>query len=206
MSGFDLGWSGTTSARALSPNASRNYSCEGMERYGSRTTVPRIEIGGEPYALTVLPKVVDQDDTLDFDVYRFKDSEYARSHNFGVIDGRIAYNEGHYLAEASEDKRSDPAAFARAATDDRFRYTSAQEFGHTVPSESGGKYFSLTHKGSTGLDQKTHDASPSFPPSPDEIDLMFYYSDGAPFDFYQRVRASNDDILRLLSTGAAKLT
>ncbi len=203
---FGLAWD-DLGTRLISERLTKLF-IEAVERYWSRTSGPKVEIEGEQYTVTLHPKVVDQDedDTLDFDVYVSNDSEYARSHNFGVIDGRIAYNAGHFLAEATAAGESNPKAAARIATDNRFRYTSAHEFGHTVLSDSSGKHFSLTHKGSSGLDQQTHDASPVYPPSPDEIDLMVYYADADPSDYYQRVHASNDDIPRLLSIGKAKLT
>jgi len=48
--------------------------------------------------------------------------------------------------------------------------------------------------------------TPSYPPSPDEIDMMFYYLERiAPSDFYARVHACDADVLRLVSLGEVEL-
>jgi len=174
--------------------ALRDLFAEGMRKHWSRSKPTGPTIGGHLYSVEVHPSAVDQteDNTLDFDIHRTNAKDYVRSHNFGIIDGQVYYNAG---------------AFGTAGeADARFQYTAAHEFGHTVLLNAGGKHFSWTHKGTTTITQRAHDETPKYPASPKEIDMMNYYSDNEPSDFYTRVHASNDDILRLASIGRVKLT
>lgn len=167
---------------------------DGMTAYWARPTSQGPVLDGDAYSVKIRPDPLAQsaDNTLDFDIHRTNSPKYVRSHNFGIIDGQIHYNAGFFATTADADAR--------------FKYTSAHEFGHTVLHEAGGKHFSWTHKGSTTLFQNTHDSTPKYPPAPTEIDMMNYFADGEPADFYSRVHASNDDILRLVSLGSIKLT
>lgn len=166
---------------------------KGVEKYWSREAAKGVRIEGDLYEVRVHVATFSQseNDVLGIDIHRTNSKKYARSHNFGVIDAQIYYNAGAYKT--------------KAAADDRFMYTAAHEFGHSVLQTAGDTHFSVTHKGSTTIWQKTHDASPTYPPSPDEIDMMFYYSESDPADFYSRVRASDGDILRMLSMCGVEL-
>jgi hypothetical protein len=164
-------------------------------RWDARPIVDREELGvdGDRYAVNVHAEALSQtdDNTLDFEIYRTNAKEYVRSHNSGVIDGHVYYNAGSH---------STPAA-----ADARFEYTSAHEFGHTVLQEAGGTDFSWTHKGSTTIWQAVHDKSPLYPLPPDEIDMMLYFNEDPPSDFYARVHATNADVLRLVSLGEVEI-
>ncbi len=166
---------------------------EGMRKYWSRPTTTGPTMSGDAYEVRIHPRPLSQTDenTLDFDVHRTNAKDYVRSHNFGIIDGQVYYNAGAFTTAAEADSR--------------FRYTAAHEFGHTVLQEAGGTAFSWTHKGTTTKTQQSHAKTPLYPPSPAEIDMMNYYADSEPTDFYKRVHASNDDILRLLSLGRVQL-
>ncbi len=166
----------------------------GVEKYWSRTKSDGPYIDGDRYAVKVHAETVHRGDShaLDFEIYRTNSTEYVRSHNSGVIDGVVNYNAGYF--------GSTPDA------DAGFEYTSAHEFGHTVLQESGGTHFSWTHKGTTTLSQSPHDATPIYALPPDEIDMMLYYSDSEPGDFYTRVHATNSDVLRLVSLGEVELS
>lgn len=165
----------------------------GVEKYWSREQPDGPMIDGERYAVKVQAEGLRQTDknVLDFDIRRTNSSDYVRSHNSGIIDSQIYYNAGF---------------FSSATTADRFfMLTAAHEFGHSVLEETGGRQFSWTHKGSTTLFQKTHDASPIYPTAPGEIDMMLYYADEDPHDLTSRSHASNNDILRLISLGKVVL-
>ena len=166
---------------------------EGVKKYWSRKAAKGVTIEGDQYEVRIHVATFSQseDDVLGIDIHRTNSKEYVRSHNFGVIDAQIYYNAGAFKT--------------KSAADDRFMYTSAHEFGHSVLQTAGGTHFSITHKGSTTTTQKTHKDSPKYPPSPDEIDMMFYYAESDPADFYTRVRASDGDILRMLSMSGVEL-
>ena len=159
----------------------------GVERYWSRSASDGVTIEGDKYEVRIHAKAFSQSDkrVLDLDIHRTNSKKFVRSHNFGVIDAQIYYNAGAFKTKSD--------------ADDRFMYTSAHEFGHSVLQTAGGTHYSFTHKGSTTTTQKTHASTPKYPAAPTEIDLMFYYDDIQPSDFYTRVRASEGDILRLLS-------
>lgn len=166
---------------------------QGVEKYWSREAAKGVTIEGDLYEVRIHVATFSQseDDVLGIDIHRTNAKKYVRSHNFGVIDAQIYYNAGAYTYKEDADAR--------------FMYTSAHEFGHSVLQTAGGTHFSTTHKGSTTIWQKTHDQSPKYPPSPDEIDMMFYYDESDPADFYTRVRASDGDILRMLSMSGVEL-
>jgi hypothetical protein len=166
---------------------------DGVEKYWSRSKSDGPHIDGDRYAVKVHAEALSQsdDDTLAFDIYRTNAPKYVRSHNTGVIDGRIYHNAGSHDSVAEADAR--------------FEYTSGHEFGHTVLQEAGGTEFSWTHKGTTTLWQSDYEKTPLYPPPPDEIDMMLYYAESPPDDFYARVHATNADVLRLVSLGEVEL-
>jgi len=166
----------------------------GVEKYWSRSKSDGPYIDGDRYAVKVHAEALSQKDgdTLDFEIYRTNSTEYVRSHNTGIIDGHVYHNAGSHSSPADADAG--------------FEYTSGHEFGHTILQEAGGTDFSWTHKGTTTPWQSKYDKTPSYPPPPDEIDMMLYYIErDPPSDFYARVHASNADILRLISLGEVEL-
>jgi len=166
----------------------------GVKKYWSREASQGITIEGEKYAVEIHVATFPQTESrvLEIDIHRTNSKEFVRSHNLGVIDAQIYYNAGAYEHKVD--------------ADERFMYTSAHEFGHSVLQTAGGTHYSFTHKGSTTLTQKTHKDTPTYPAAPEEIDLMFYYDDDKPADFYSRVRASEADMLRLVSMSGVKFS
>lgn len=127
-------------------------------------------------------------DSIPLDVFIETDADYARSHNSGVIDGSMFYNQGFFGG-------------ANAAADQDFEGTAAHEFGHSVLQAAGGISLSWTHKGSTTLAQTTSSRATTHPTT-GEIDLMQYYTDREPADFYARVIAAEIDVKRAIGNAS----
>ena len=159
----------------------------GISKYWSRNR--GIEIGGTAYFCTV-SGVQRTEDSEDLDIYVEKSSDYARSHNSGIIDGSLKYNKGFFGTKLGADLD--------------FEETSAHEFGHAILEAYGGKALSWGHKGTVYANpvkfwefQDAKETAPTYPAT-GEIDLMKYYRGGKPSDFYQRVTAAEEDVLRLV--------
>jgi hypothetical protein len=127
--------------------------------------------------------------SLGVDMYIETSSDYARSHNSGLIDASFYYNKGFYKG-------------AKVSADRNFMITAAHEFGHSVLEFFGGTSLSWGHKGSTHiLPQSVKSSTPGYP-SQGEIDLMKYYEskkNSLPsVTIYNRSIASEVDIKRLI--------
>jgi hypothetical protein len=154
----------------------------GISKYWSRP----IRVDDKTYQVNVSVKER-KADAVDLDIYISNDKDYSRSHNSGIIDGSMFYNLGFWGNKADAD------------TD--FQEVAGHEFGHSVLDAFAGKEFSWTHKGCTSLFQQPNShATPH--PKTGEIDLMKYYTDGQPADFYSRVIASEEDVKRAINIAA----
>lgn len=154
----------------------------GISKYWSRP----IRVDEKTYQVNVTVKERKKD-AVDLDIYISNDKDYSRSHNSGVIDGSMFYNLGFWGNKSDAD------------TD--FEEVAGHEFGHSVLDAFAGKEFSWTHKGCTSLFQQPNShATPH--PKTGEIDLMKYYTDGQPADFYSRVIASEEDVKRAINIAA----
>jgi len=152
---------------------------QGISKYWSR----QITVGKDTFQVktTVVQR---EDDSEDLDLYVETGSDYARSHNSGIIDGSIFYNEGYFSNAADADAD--------------FKLTAAHEFGHAILTASGGKKLSWGHKGSTNpILQSAYPTTPTYPTA-GEIDLMKYYNGSEPPDVYVRTIAAEEDVKRLI--------
>jgi hypothetical protein len=141
----------------------------------------------------------------DLDLYVENGTKYIRSHNSGIIDASIFYNQGYFREKARR-----TGGNAKADADQNFEETAAHEFGHKILAAVGGKTLSWGHKGTVNHSLFTiwdfQDPSPAATeyPTAGEIDLMKYYTGPPPppADFYSRVIAAEEDVLRLISLSA----
>jgi len=184
---------------------------DGISHYWSRS----ITLNSIPYSVTTTAHQR-QVDAENLDLYIHNESEYRRSHNSGIIDASVFYNAGYAAARAAA---IDAAAVATGATpstpavlaamaanigDDDFKDTVAHEFGHKVLEVAEDRDFSWGHKGSVNSSLleiwNFQDPSPAAVKHPltGEIDLMLYYKDSEPSDYYTRLIAAELDALRLL--------
>ncbi|MFE2282907.1 helix-hairpin-helix domain-containing protein [Streptomyces sp. NPDC059443] len=164
----------------------------GIGKYWSRSVM----IAGD--AFTVKTTADQGPSTEAFDLYVETGSGYRRSHNSGIIDASVFYNKGFYGG-------------LNARGDQNFEQVSAHEFGHSVLWAWGGKSLSWGHKGTVNDSLLSiwdfQDPSPSATPYPTtgEIDLMKYYTDSLPSDFYSRVIAAGEDVQRLINLSSVTL-
>ncbi|MEU8526412.1 helix-hairpin-helix domain-containing protein [Streptomyces sp. NPDC048629] len=158
----------------------------GIGKYWSRSVV----IGGDTYTVTTTAHQRGYA-AEPMDLYVESGTSFRRSHNSGIIDASIFYNMGFYGG-------------MNAKADQEFEKTAAHEFGHSVLDAWGGKGLSWGHKGSVNANPfkfwNFQDYSPSATahPATGEIDLMLYYTDAKPADYYSRVKAAEEDVLRLI--------
>ncbi|WP_406346159.1 helix-hairpin-helix domain-containing protein [Streptomyces sp. NBC_00648] len=159
----------------------------GLGKYWSRSVTP----GSDTFVVTTTARQ-SLADGVALNLIVETDSEYRRSHNSGIIDARIYYNEGFYGGPGT-------------AADEDFEHTAAHEFGHTVLEAAGGRDLSWSHKGTvygSPLDlwdfQKPSPNATVYPTS-GEIDLMKYYKGSEPSDLYARTHAAQEDVLRLIA-------
>jgi hypothetical protein len=161
-------------------NNLKSLALNGIGRYWSR----KINVDGVEYTVTTTA-THRVDKSEDFDLYLETKNYYNRSHNTGIIDASIIYNQGFFGGN-------------KAAADDDYRVTSAHEYGHAVLKAIGGTSLSWGHKGtSTTLTQKPLSSSPTYPAS-GPIDLMIYYNGSQPLDYAVRVVAAEEDVKRLI--------
>ena len=79
------------------------------------------------------------------------------------------------------------SAYKPASTEDIiYRYTAAHEFGHDVLMASGGLVFSWGHEGTSTIFGSTVPSTPSIPPAPATLDLMWYYNGNFATTDYSR--------------------
>ena len=172
----------------------RSLVLSGIGKYWSRS----VTAAGDVYAVTTTAHQRSAA-SVDLDLYVETDADYRRSHNSEIIDGSIFYNQGHYGG-------------ANANADRDFEETAAHEFGHSILWAVGGKNLSWGHKGTVNDSLlkfwKFQDPSPSATkyPTAGEIDLMKYYTDSQPGDFYSRVIAASEDVLRLIGLSSVTLS
>lgn len=165
----------------------RNLVLAGIGKYWSRD----ITVAGQRFKVKTTAHQR-EDKSEDLDIYVETGRSYKRSHNSGIIDASIFYNIGFFVNQRSD-------------ADQDFMATAAHEFGHAILEAFGGKSLSWGHKGTVGANplafwsfQDALPTAPSYPPAPAEIDLMYYYKDGAPPDLYDRLIAAEEDIRRLI--------
>lgn len=162
----------------------KQLAMKGIESFWSRV----IMLNGERFQ--VLVNVQHRpNNSIDVDLYVETSSDYARSHNSGIIDASFFYNKGFH------------GGF-NAAGDRDFTLVAAHEFGHSVLEFFGGTDLSWQHKGSTTkFTQKVKSSTPGYPSS-GEIDLMKYYNSSvhavAPLVRYTRTIADEIDVKRLI--------
>jgi len=162
----------------------KNLARNGIANYWSRI----INIAGENYSVNVSANHRPSQ-SIDVDLEIEEDSEYARSHNSGLVDASFIYNKGAFRGMNS---------FA----DNDFKLVSAHEFGHSVLEYFGSSDLSWTHKGSTNKYlQNVKSSTPGYP-SAGEIDLMKYYDRNkggvSSADRYHRSIADEIDVRRLV--------
>ena len=73
-----------------------------------------------------------------------------------------------------------------AAEDLEFMDTAAHEFGHDVLMASGGLVWSWGHEGTSTILGNDVAGQPTYPPSPEPINLMWYHAGTQPADYYDR--------------------
>jgi hypothetical protein len=155
---------------------------EGIGHYWSRA----ITQGPDVYNIVTTAHQRDSD-SEDLDIYVIMDTEYEPSHNSGIIDASLKYNQGFFGSNIS-------------AADQDFKVIAAHEWGHAVLENAEGRLFSWRHKGTTSLTQDTLSSAPVYPTT-GEIDLMKYYNGAEPADYDNRVLAADEDVKRLIEFG-----
>jgi outer membrane protein OmpA-like peptidoglycan-associated protein/subtilisin family serine protease len=172
----------------------RSLVLSGIGKYWSRS----VAVVGDVYTVTTTAHQRSAA-SVHLDLYVETDADYRRSHNSGIIDASIFYNQGHYGG-------------ANANTDHDFEETAAHEFGHSILWAVGGKSLSWGHKGTVNASLlkfwNFQDPSPSATKYPvaGEIDLMKYYTDSEPGDFYSRVIVASEDVFRLIGLSSVTLS
>lgn len=158
----------------------------GIKKYWSRD----VDINAVKYK--VVTNIENRDtNCIDVDLYLNTDEDEDYSHNSGIIDASVVYNKGLF------DKFRPRTA--RVDADNEYQFLAAHEFGHSVLELFGGKKFSWKHKGTTTfLTQNPLDKAPTYRLI-GEIDLMYYFSNGRPNTFYNRVIAAEEDVKRLMA-------
>jgi hypothetical protein len=172
----------------------------GIGRFWSRN----ITVGGAVYAVTTTA-VRRADRSIDIDLQYSNARAFDRSHNSGFIDATIVYNFGYYFDLVSRMLPFVPEplrrVLAQVNADIEFLGTAAHEFGHSVLEESEGKATSYGHKGTSSIFQSPLDTAPAHPAT-GEIDLMKYFSDDRPDDYFSRAIAAEEDVKRLIGLAA----
>jgi len=162
----------------------RNLAIAGIQNYWRRG----ISLGGDIFSASVKASH-QQAKSIDIDLKISKDPVYARSHNSGIIDATLIYNEGYYGSK-------------KANADNDFKLVAAHEFGHSVLEFFGGSELSWGHKGSTGVLLQSANSSATDSPLAGEIDLMKYYTNIkhtiSNADRYTRTIVDEIDIKRLI--------
>jgi hypothetical protein len=148
----------------------------------------KLTIAGQQYT-AIVNAIYRKSNSIDVDLIIHKGSDYARSHNSGIVDASFIYNQGAFP--------SNPGL-----ADNNFKLTSGHEFGHSVLEYFGGAGLSWGHKGSTSaLLQSVKGSTPGYPPR-GEIDLMMYYNKlkntSRVNNIYQRTIAAEQDVKRLI--------
>lgn len=162
----------------------KNLASRGIAHYWSRS----ITLAGNKFNVDVTAKYR-RSRSIDVDLHIETGSDYARSHNSGLIDASFIYNKGFFKGKT-------------AMSDRDFMLVSAHEFGHSVLEYFGDADLSWTHKGSTNKYlQNVKPTTPGFP-STGEIDLMKYYNEKknrvSATALYNRTRADETDVKRLI--------
>lgn len=172
----------------------------GVQRYWSRRTGQplagggtanrSVTIAGQAISVTTEADIRDTD-AIAVDLFWVEPHRYMRSMNSTLAVASIYYNAGRF---------TDPT---RADLD--FEAIAGHELGHSILRETNSFVHSVTHKGSTGLNQSVVASQSGHPLAPAEIDLMQYYdvsknpSGLRPPDYYHRLVAAEADVAALLA-------
>ncbi len=169
-----------------------------------------VDIKGEKYEIFVNTVNTTNNAMDDINLIFNTNGDWLRSMNPGSVDGiasffgqvmpeRIVYNYGYMNGSKSwywlGDNVSD--------VNDDFAYTSAHEIGHEILKKFSGKSFhSYKHKGSSTLSETlpTNEGGVDYPNS-GEIDLMKYYNNDPYWYDFERIVASENDVLGLIWLG-----
>jgi hypothetical protein len=162
----------------------KQLAIQGIQRYWSR----KVTLGGAQFQVLVNVHYR-RGNSIDVDLYVETSTDYARSHNSGIIDASFFYNKGVF------------GGFNTHGDND-FMLVAAHEFGHSVLEYFGSKDLSWGHKGSTNkILQSVKSSTPGYP-SAGEIDLMRYYNANkhaiTSRDRYKRSIADEKDVKRLI--------
>lgn len=176
--------------RIHSFTALQNLALQGIDKYWSRQQLPTLS----GYALSVKSQVATSKSMDSIKVIYNTNNGAMRSSNPGpeipFIPDQIVYNVGWLNFSNGWGYQTNTNA------DLTFEVTAAHEIGHDILSAYGGKGYSYKHKGSSSLFQNPTPGS-KYPHS-GEIDLMKYFDERNPPDFYSRVKASETDVKSLL--------
>jgi hypothetical protein len=174
----------------------------GIEKYWSRSII----LNGRTYNVKV--KVVPSDRsamTLDIKINANPDpGSYERSNNpggggfvSGVVDVGLELGNLIGMGVGSRVVVYNMAYIMARGGQDDFKIVAAHEFGHRVLTEFYKVETSWGHKETSGLIfQNVHENSKY--PTVGEIDIMKYYNEKMPLDYYQRLAVVEKDVKALI--------
>ena len=186
--------------RHLTDNEVKRLVKQGVSRYWSRqhNTINSkrldIDIDGEKFQVSTKCEITDRNSMPKMDIVFNTNRVPKRSRNWEA-SRMTCYNVGHLLLDVTNSNKKVWRYWDKSKANQTFKRVFAHELGHEILLANGGQHYSKTHKGSSNILQAVNG---TYTATGSEYDLMKYAKKN-PDDYYDKVVASEEDVLGLLA-------